>query len=346
MLYKLNMTDEQFDGIEPIAYKDFASFGRLEKDLEHLIAQNILGVLFEDVGLMPIHQERQGQSMADIYALNEAGDLTIFELKRSTAGEGAVHQALLYAQNAGQWSHAELQKMYQNYWKDSVKLGEAHKEVFDLDQPLGVEDFNRRQHIVVIGSAAEDSLISAVNYWKSQGISIDFLPYRIYELANEKYFEFFALPYDKHRNPADKKGVLFDTNRTYIEDSIWYMMERNRVAAFGDAKRWVEHINVGDIVFFSHRWSGIVAAAKVRPGQVRADDEEDALYRDVEFITPFPHRETDLKAMPFKRIREITGKSFYWARTIKVPYLSISESNVLVDELRMFLQGDSVRVSP
>ena len=338
MLYNLNMRDER---IEPVAYKDFASFGRLEKDLEHLIARNILGVLFEDARLMPIHQEHQGQSMADIYALNEAGDLAIFELKRSTAGEGAVHQALLYAQNAGQWSHAQLQKMYQNYWKNNVKLGEAHKEAFDLDQPLGVEDFNRRQHIVVIGSAADDSLINAVNYWKSQGISIEFLPYRIYELGTEQYFEFFALPYDKHRNPADKKGVLFDTNSTYREDWIGYMMKRNRVAAFGDAKRFVKHINAGDIVFFSHRGSGIVAAAKVRPGPVRADDEEDALYRDVEFITPFPHRETDLKAMPFKRIREITGKSFYWARTIKVPYLSISESNVLVDELRMFLQGDS-----
>lgn len=338
MLYKLNMTNKQFDSIEPVAYKDFSSFGNLEKDLEHLIAQNILGVLFEDSGLMPIHQEHQGQPMADIYALNKAGDLIIFELKRSYAGEGAVHQVLLYAQNAGQWRYTQLQEMYKNYSEDVAELDEAHKEAFDLDQSLGVENFNRRQHLVVIGSAADDSLISAANYWKSQGISIEFLPYRIYELANERYLEFFALPYDKHRNPADEKGVLFDTNRTYIEDSIWYMMEHERVAAFGDAKRFVDHINVGDIVFFSHRWSGVVAAAKVRPGRVRADDDKDALYRDVEFITPIPLRGTDLKAMPFKNVKEVTGRSFYWARTIKVPYLSISEAQKLVDELQLFLE--------
>ncbi len=338
MLYKLNMTNKQFDSIEPVAYKDFASFGSLEKDLEHLIAQNILGILFEDAGLMPIHQEHQGQPMADIYALNEAVDLIIFELKRSDAGEGAVHQVLLYAQNAGQWRYAQLQEMYQKYSKGVEELNEAHKEAFDLEQSLRVENFNRQQHLVVIGSAADDSLISAANYWKSQGISIDFLPYRIYELASERYLEFFALPYDKHRNPADEKGVLFDTNRTYIEDSIWYMMEHERVAAFGDAKRFVEHINVGDIVFFSHRWSGVVAAAKVRLGRVRADDAEDALYRDVEFITPIPHRGTDPKAMPFKSVKEITGKSFYWARTIKVPYLSISEAQKLVDKLQLFLE--------
>jgi len=43
---------------------------------------------------MPIFQERQYQKEADIYALNEKGELIIFELKRGSAGEGAVHQAL------------------------------------------------------------------------------------------------------------------------------------------------------------------------------------------------------------------------------------------------------------
>lgn len=48
----------------------------------------------------------------------------------------------------------------------------------------------------------DDSLINAVDYWKHQGISIEFLPYRIYELDGKNYFEFFALPYDKHKNPS------------------------------------------------------------------------------------------------------------------------------------------------
>ena len=76
---------------------------------------------------------------------------------------------------------------------------------------------------------ADDHLINAVDYWRRQGISIVFLPYRIYDLADKRYFEFFAPPYDRHRNPADEKGVLFDTNRTYDEDSIWYMVENRRV---------------------------------------------------------------------------------------------------------------------
>ena len=340
MLYKLSSSDERFDGIEPIAFKDMASFDQLEKDLENLIAQNILDVLFEDAGLMPIYQQQQGQPVADIYALNELGDLTIFELKRSTAGDGAVHQVLRYAQDAGQWSHDQLQKKFQEYSDGETDLVEAHREAFSLENALGAREFNRRQHLIVIGSAADDSLIGAVDYWRKRGISIDFLPYRIYELAGERYFEFFALPYDRHRNPADGKGVLFDTNRSYDEESIWYMMENSRVAAFGDAKVNVERLNVGDLVFFSHRWTGIVAAARVRRGTLRNDGPE-TLYRDVEFITPVPQHGAEPNAMPFGMVKEITGRSFYWAATIKRPYLSNPEALLLADELRQHLEeGD------
>ncbi len=338
MLYKLNSTDGVFDKIEPVAFKDFSSFGHLEKDLEELIAQSILDVLFEDASLMPIFQERPYKAEADIYALNEKGELTIFELKRGAAGEDAVHQALRYAQDAGHWSYAQLQEKYQQYLDSESELRLAHQEAFNLEQALDAKEINNRQHLVVIGSAADESLISAVSYWRRQGISINFLPYRIYELGGEQYFEFFALPYDKHKNPANAKGVLFDTCRTHGEDIIWYMMENGRVAAFGDAKRFVERIHPGDIVFFSHGEEGIVAAAKVTNDPIRADGS-DTLYRDVKFITPIPDRDKEYKAMPFRMVSDITDKSFYWASTIKVPYLSKAEAEHLAKELVQYLEA-------
>lgn len=336
MLYKLSSTDGIFDKIEPVAFKDFSSFGHSEKDLEELIAQSILDVLFEDASLMPIFRERPFQEEADIYALNEKGELTIFELKRGAADEGAVHQALRYAQDAGHWSYAQLQAKYQQYSNSESDLHLAHREAFGLEHSLDAKEINNRQHLVVIGSAADESLISAVDYWRRQGISISFLPYRIYALGREQYFEFFALPYDKHKNPADVKGVLFDTNRSWDEESIWYMMENSRVAAFGDAKRFVERIYPGDIVFFSHGGVGIVAAAKVKNGSIRAPDPE-TRYRDVEFITPVPERNREFKALPFKKVSEITGKSFYWASTLKAPYLSKAEAEHLSKELVQYL---------
>lgn len=336
MLYKLSSSNGKFDKLESVEFKDFSSFGNLEKDLEELIAKSILDILFEDSSLMPVFQERQFQAEADIYALNEKGELIIFELKRSSAGEGAVHQALRYAQDSGQWSYSKLQEKYQTYTGTDAELIQAHQEAFNLENALNAKEINNKQHLIVIGGAADDSLISAVDYWKKQGISIEFLPYRIYELGEEKYFEFFALPYDKHKNPGDVKGVLFDTNRSWDQDSIWYMMDNKRVAAFGDAKRFVEYVYPGDIIFFSHKWTGIVAAARVKNGDIKAPEDE-TLYRDVEFLTPIPKKSESIKAMPFSKVSEFTGKSFFWARTIKVPYLSRDEATALANELKSYL---------
>jgi len=340
MLYKLGTSDGKFENLRPVAFKDFADLGSLEKDMEELIASSILEVLFEDSGLMPIFQERRYQPEADIYALNEKGELIIFELKRGAAGEDAIHQALHYAQVAGQWSFLETQEKYREYMESDAELLQAHQEAFHLEHALDAEDINNKQRLMIIGSAADDHLIDAVDYWKRQGISIEFLPYRIYELGGETYFEFFALPYDKHRNPADTKGVLFDTNRSWDEDSIWYMLENNCVAAFGDAKRFIKYLHPGDIVFFSHKYEGLVAAAKVKPGDIKAPDE-DTLYREVEFITPIPKKGEARNAMPFRTVSEVTGKSFFWARTIKVPYLSKDESENLVKALTAYLEASA-----
>ena len=208
-----------------------------------------------------------------------------------------------------------------------------------LEEPLDPKEFNQRQQLLIIGSAADDGLINAVDYWRQQGVSIDFLPYRVYELADKRYFEFFALPYDKHQNPARAKGVLFDTNRRYDENALWYMMENECVAAFGDAKRFVDYLNPGDTVFFSHVGTGIVAAARVRNSSVRSP-KPDTRSRDVAFLTPTPVPGDHWRAMPFNMVSEITGKSFFWARTIKVPYLTADEAACLVQELKQYLEAD------
>ena len=62
------------------------------------------------------------------------------------------------------------------------------------------------------------------------------------------------------------------------------------------------------------------------------------MYRDVEFITPIPNKGHAIKAMPFGKVSEITGKSFFWARTIKVPYLSKDEAENLAKELKAYLE--------
>jgi hypothetical protein len=340
MLYKLSDVSGK-KSLNALSFLDYGDLQKLEKDLEILIAENLLEVLFEDAVLMPIFQERQFQPEADLYALNQYGDLIIFELKRSVVGEEAMHQILWYAQQAGQWTFDQLNEKYETYsstkGNQGKSLQEAHQDAFQLERPLLPSQFNAKQHLLVIGSAANDSLINAVDYWKRQGLSVNFVPYRVYEIGDGYYFEFFSLPYDRHRNPSSVKGVLFDTNRSYDEDAVWEMMEKSRVAAYGDIQYVVEYLNPKDIVFFSHKWEGIIAAAEV-VGPTRNNGPEEK-YRDVKFLTPIPKRQEGIiKKMPFGQVSQVTGKSFFWARTIKVPYLSRDEAIHLLDELNIMLR--------
>lgn len=332
--------NDKYDTVEPLGFKDFSQLGHVEKDLENLLATNLLDVFFEENQLMPIFQERARQEEADIYALNQSGDLVVFELKRAVAGSGAVHQALRYCEHAAPWDYAKLQKRYHTYIcknnpnLEEVNLQEEHRENFNLDKPLDKDKFNQQQHLMIVGSAANASLMQTIDYWKKQGLSIDFLPYRVYEINNELYFEFFSLPYDIHSNPAYVKGFIFDTCKTYYDKSVGYMCENSRVAAFGGQKRIIYRIQKNDIVFLYNRGQGIIAAGKVK-SNVNEDADLDALYRDIEWLTNKPVVE-NLNPMPVWVIKETLGHNFFWARTIKTPYLSKEESELLLTALNKY----------
>ena len=59
-----------------------------------------------------------------------------------------------------------------------------------------------------------------------------------------------------------------------------------------------------------------------------------------DFLTPVPARSGDLRAMPPSMVSEVTGRTFFWARTIKVPYLTAEEAERLARELRQYLEAD------
>lgn len=333
MLYKIGQTNGIPNALTPLAFGNLD----LEKHLENLMADQMAGVLFEDNEMMPIFQERSQQPEADIYALNEKGNLIILELKRGAAGGDAVYQALRYCETAAHWDFNTLQAKLATYsGNPSIKLQEAHKIHFGLEHALDESDFNTSQHLMIVGTAGSDDLIRNVNYWKSHGLSVNFIPYRIFKIGGDDYFEFFSHPYDRHANPAHAKGVIFDTNLSYDAESIWYMCEKDRVAAFGGIKGIVKSLGKGDIVFLYHKGEGIIAAGEVR-SDVKEDADWDALYRDLRWLTSKPIKGTPYKFMPAWQIKQVMDRNFWWAKTMKAPFLSKEEAEKLLAALKTTL---------
>jgi hypothetical protein len=336
MLYKLSSS---VDRLTPVAFLDLAKAGSLEKDLENLLAEHLLETLYEGDPLLPFFQERRRQPEADIYALDRDGNLVVFELKRSEADRGALAQLLHYVQDASNWDYPTLNRKYREYRSqrhgEPTDLREAHRDAFQLSHPLDEDAFNRRQRMCVVANAAEKSLISAVRYWQSLGLDIDFLPYRVYELEGQRYFEFFSKPFDSHPNPALTKGVLVDTNASYdIEgEKSWIqrMVENKRVSAYGNIKDAVDYLRKGDVVFYYQKGAGIVAAARIVGNAPRDFTRDEERYWDVEFLTATPSVfHPPYKALEIAEIREVLGFGFFWARTLKVPYLTDKQAEQLL----------------
>lgn len=345
MLYELQL-DNQGSELKPLDPMSVADLGKKEKDLENLMATHLLETLFETNTCIPFHQERNRQEEADIYAINEDGDIVLFELKRAGAGRGALEQVLCYAQKAGEWNYDRLNEMFKNYVASngnglsgaSEELDKAHQEAFMLSNCLSREQFNHAQHMIIVGNAADSELIKAVDYWKQKGMNIDFTPYRIYKIGEKLYFDFFAKPYDEHAASGVAKGVLWDTNFSNDEEAVWAMMGENKVAAWRGKKEEVLKLSKGDTVFFYHKGWGIIAAAEVTAKKHKENTDDEEYFFPVKFLTPKPEGKKIKKHMDIDGIREATGKNFFWARTIKVPYLTKAESDDLLKKVNAVLR--------
>jgi hypothetical protein len=331
MLYKIDLSGEP--KLQPV---EFQTVG-LEKQLEDLLAANLLDTLYENDPLLPIFQERQWQGEADIYALNADGDLVIFELKRGSAGSETVYQALRYCEASSRWGYDKLEQMLRKYAEGSpaASLQAEHQRAFELTVPLDKANFNRSQHIVIVGSAADEGLVDNVEYWRSRGLPVTFLPYRVYRIggqSGELYFEFFTPPHDRHANPADLKGVLVDTCATHEQDALGYMVDGDRVAAFGNRAGLVDHISGNDYVFLYHKGVGVIGAGVANARVEACPHWSGARFRRLDWIVK-PRLEK-LCGLSTGEIRQVVGHNFFWARTLKTPYLTTAESKLLVEALK------------
>lgn len=322
------------NSLEPLPFYNYKDLEGKEKDLENLLANNLSDLYIEDGQLMPFFQERQRQEEPDLCALDKNGHLIIFELKRNYVPGDTTIQVMRYAQVFGQKKYPELNRMYQNYSKGINDLKNAHAEIFGLDFPLNEEQFNTTQKLVIVGNSSDISLIEAVEYWKTKQLDIDFLPYRFYKIGGEIYFDFFAKPYDYHINPRDKKGILFDTNRSYDENSVWDMFAKKKISAYGSAARYIKSFNRGDYVLYYHKGWGVIGAGIIKNGVVGEDKSNDELFHTVDILTPVIKQESDIRNISASELCDLLGKSFYFASTIKSPYLSAEEAELVIEELK------------
>ena len=250
MLYEI----DENKTLQPLEFYHVGDLNKNEKDLENLLVKNLEILFTEKNQLMPIFQERQRQEEPDLYAIDKYGNLVIFEFKKNNANENAVNQIMRYAQKFGKMKYTKLNKNFKKFTENpDSDLQKSHQESFGLDEPLSIEKFNLHQKMYIIGNSLDLELIETIEYLKNKKVDIDFLPYRIYKINNKDYFEFFAKPYDYNQNIKDRKGIIFDTNKTYNSKAVFDMMKNDKISAYGDARKFIDYFKKNDYVFYYHK---------------------------------------------------------------------------------------------
>ena len=309
MLYEIDKNKT----LQPLEFYSVGDLNKNEKDLENLLVKN-LEILFTDNNqLMPIFQERQYQEEPDLYAIDKYGNLVIFELKISNVRENTVNQIMRYAQKFGKMKYKKLNENFKKFNKKSDNdLQKSHQDNFGLDEPLSIERFNLHQKMYIIGNSSDLELIETIDYWKKRKVDIDFLPYRIYKINNKNYFE---------------------TNKTYNPKAVFDMMKNEKISAYGDARKFIDYFRKNDYVLYYHKGFGIIAIGQIISEKPQENKENKERFHKVKILTTKIENEKEMKFLKPSEITQILEKNFYYASTVKKPYLTIEEVKSLEDEL-------------
>lgn len=129
------------------------------------------------------------------------------------------------------------------------------------------------------------------------------------------------------------KGIMFDTNLSFSADDEAEMLRANSVRAFGNSMRYVKSFRLGDFVLYYSKGKGIVAIGEITSAY--PETVTDGLSHSVRPIVPLTF--TDAIDRPQylspREIKTLLGRDFYWASTIKTPFLNGSQTDTLIAAL-------------
>ena len=320
MLYKLNQYQNR-NIYQKVKRVTLADIGWKEKDLENLISHNIQDFISSN-DLMTIFNERVRQEEPDILALDSAGDLYIFELKRWSGKQENLLQVLRYGQLFGRSNYDDLNSMYQKYQHNPcANLMQDHSFYFYNKQvsQLSESDFNQKQHFIIVTNGLDQETIESIIYWKGNGLNIDAIVYWVFEISGEYFIEFNMYSQISDFLEYENSCYVLNTNYRNNPEHHRAMLREHKAAAYCTGwKEKIQKLQKGDTVFLYQSGVGIVAYGKA-DGILNKVDEGDLL--EYEYNMHLDNFVVLTNPISASKMKEIANCGFNFRQTL----FSISE---------------------
>ena len=160
--------------------QDF-KIGYREEDLESLLETNPDAILEEELMIIGIQIVTNLNTSLDLLGLDRTGNVAVLELKRDKTPRDTIAQALEYASYIEQLGYNELEEIYQKYTDNQEpSLSDQHRTFFGLDDGETV-NYNKEQHLIVIGSDITREIIQQAIYLNRKGISTTCVEFKYFE---------------------------------------------------------------------------------------------------------------------------------------------------------------------
>ncbi len=276
MLYKIHKEENSCQIVKKTTLADLQW---KEEDLENVFIKNI-NIIIDRGEFIIISQETKGKEIPDIMALDRNGDLYIFELKRWKSDSENMLQVLRYGQIYGNSTYDDLNRLYKKNYNSKDNLKDYFEEYFDSN--LDIENYNRKQHFIVVTNGLDAKTINAILYWKKTGLDVDAILYWVYKIGEQSFIEFnMYSPLSNYKFNNNVQSYIVNTNKTNSQKDHDSMIKNHKVAAYEDKwKHKIEKLNNGDFVFLYESKNGIVACGKADGCVNKIDIYKDGSYAE------------------------------------------------------------------
>lgn len=292
------------------------TFSLDERGLQDILFRS-LDRLLPDEALLLIAQSRSWQEEPDLLALDERGQLYIFEIKVWESRSENLLQALRYGQLFGAHDYAALDQVFRRFDDTGRSLAEAHRAAFGLDLPL--QDFNRKQVFVILTNGLDFRTRQGVQYWRDAGLDVRPWVYRAYTDRDGSFLleiARFAVADNPYEDVAAGFYILNTNYSNDREDHDDMLAKRKAAAYFAPWKYKIERLSRGDTVFLYQSGAGIVAMGRASGKLEKAAYHGDPKHADEEYFMTLDRFQRVDPPVPAAKIKEVTGTNHRFLGTM------------------------------